>query len=87
MESLDSIVINSAASKLKTKEVTTTTTTVIKVTNKYLHEKGIGVMNNSIYEVQEDILREANILNILTSSQDAPKSIVKYRSFFKRYNI
>mmetsp|Transcript_61725 Transcript_61725/g.55717 ORF Transcript_61725/g.55717 Transcript_61725/m.55717 type:complete len:390 (-) Transcript_61725:396-1565(-) len=62
---------------------TSPSTTVIKVTNKYLHQKGIGVINDTIYHVQEDILKEGKILNILTSPQNAPKTIVKYHSFFK----
>lgn len=80
LDSLDSVDINSSSELLKN-----ATSTVIKVTNKYLHEKEIGIINDTIYHVQEDILKEAKILNILTSSDNCPKSIVKYHNFFQRY--
>jgi len=84
LDSLDSVDIKASSPSSKPDPlIKDATTTVIKVTNKYLHQKGIGVMNDTIYNVQEDILQEGNILNILTSSQDAPKSIVKYHSFFR----
>ena len=81
MDSMDSF---SSVNNVSPKSLNKPQTTVIKVSNKYLHKNGIGIMKNTIYHVQEDIIQEANILNILTCCNNAPKSIVKYCNFFRR---
>eukprot|EP01084_Bolivina_argentea_P050215 92334_1 len=57
--------------------------TVIKVTNRYLHQLQVGIIGTSTYRVNEDILLEQSILKYLTQQTKCPHSIVKFHRFFK----
>eukprot|EP01083_Nonionella_stella_P224135 798113_1 len=56
---------------------------VIKITDQYLHENQLSIINHQQYRVAEDILVEQSILKFLTQNEQCPKSIVKFQRFFK----
>ena len=60
-----------------------TESVVIKVTNQYLQKNSLAQIGNQQIPVQEDILLESSILKFLTENEKCPKSIVKFRRFFK----
>ena len=61
---------------------------VIKVTNRVLHTKRIGTVNNEIYKnIKENILSEAAIMNYLVKQDNFPRSIVKYYNLLQRYTL
>ena len=51
--------------------------------NKKLHKQQLVIVNGKQYRVQENIFKERAILKYLTSSKEAPKSIVKYIDWFE----
>merc|ERR1719464_182705 len=59
----------------------TSNNSVVKITNRCLHKHSLGIVNNRIHNLKENILREATILKCLTMQRNAPKSIIKYRNF------
>ena len=59
---------------------------VIKVSNKTLTNKQMIIVNNTKYNVHENIINEKNILKYLTKDKQCPQSIIKYVAYFKRYN-
>eukprot|EP01084_Bolivina_argentea_P158447 276005_1 len=54
---------------------------VIKVTNRYLHNQSSALINNNLYNCNENIIIESNILKYLTQKSHCPDSIVKFVSF------
>ena len=66
---------------------------VIKVTNKYLHQESMIIVNGIKINVFENIIAETNILKYLTTSnkgsnnKECPSHIVKYIHSFQTYVI
>ena len=58
---------------------------VIKVSNKNLTDKQMIIINNTKYNVHENIIKEKKILQYLTKDKECPQSIIKYVDYFKRY--
>ena len=59
---------------------------MIKVTSKYLHKHSISAeKGNKTYIINENIVREQEVLRYLSTQQNVPNSIVKYHNFFQRY--
>ena len=58
------------------------TTYIIKVTNKELHNRHITHWNGRTVQIQENVLKEADILRYLTSN-NPPKSLVQYINLFE----
>eukprot|EP00484_Ammonia_sp_Unknown_P000322 CAMPEP_0197023196 /NCGR_PEP_ID=MMETSP1384-20130603/3975_1 /TAXON_ID=29189 /ORGANISM="Ammonia sp." /LENGTH=350 /DNA_ID=CAMNT_0042451387 /DNA_START=54 /DNA_END=1106 /DNA_ORIENTATION=+ len=56
---------------------------VVKVTSKALHEASMIRLNGKLYAVQEDIKKEAEIMQYVTMRADAPRSIAKFVHFFE----
>eukprot|EP01084_Bolivina_argentea_P101902 182630_1 len=58
-------------------------TSVIKVTNIFMHKHKLAIINGKQHTIQEDILLEKSILKYITQFKNCPKSIVKYKRFFR----
>eukprot|EP00483_Globobulimina_turgida_P001546 UN01548 len=58
-------------------------TSVIKITNQFLHKHSMSVVGNKVYSVSEDIFLEQSILKYLQQQENYPKSIVKCQQFFR----
>jgi len=67
-------------------ESVTSTKSVFKITNKYLHHNSMAVLNNALHSASENILLEASILKHLSSQKNMPRSITKYYGFFENEN-
>eukprot|EP01084_Bolivina_argentea_P229812 387785_1 len=68
------------------KKFTEKETIIIKVTNKFLHKHSLSIETcNKTYIIDENILQEMKILKYLTKQNDTPKSIIKYKDFFKSH--
>lgn len=67
-------------------ECVTKQRTVFKITNKYLHQNSMAVLNNTLHSASENILLEASILQHLSAQKNMPRSITKYYGFFENEN-
>eukprot|EP01084_Bolivina_argentea_P171647 297380_1 len=55
---------------------------VIKITNQFLHQNSTAIIKNQLYRVSENIVQEAEILKYLSQDKKCPNSIVKFEGFF-----
>ena len=61
-------------------------TVVIKRTSKYLHEQGITIQDGKVYAVNENVLKEYDVLKHFTSSPNCPSQITQVLDFFESDN-
>lgn len=59
---------------------------VIKVSNKGLTDNQIVIIDNTKYNVYENIINERKILKYLTKDKECPQSIIKHVDHFKRFD-
>lgn len=61
-------------------------TVVIKRTSKYLHSQGITIQDDKVYKVNENVLKEYDVLKHFTNSPNCPSQITKVIDFFESDN-
>ena len=61
-------------------------TVVIKRTSKYLHKEGITIQDGKVYAVNENVLKEYDVLKHFTNSPNCPSQITKVLDFFESDN-
>ena len=66
-------------------QLSTSQRVAIKVTNKILHLNKMSSSKGNFLKVDEDVIKEASILQHLTNGKNCPASIVKFVDLFQRY--